>query len=114
MADNVNPNLNESARAGGFFRVAALSGKEEDATYVDAEGRRVPDEDVAKFKGQNEDKSKQAEEVSRTMPSGSALTPAAPLAAPTNQQGVVDTQQPSDFAAVAGGEDTAGGTRGAI
>lgn len=115
MADKVNPNLNESVRPGGFYRVEALSGKEEDVTYVDAEGQRIPDEDVAKFKSQNEDKSKRAEEVSRTMPSGSALTPAAPLAAATNQSGVVDTQRPADFNASAGGEpDTAAGTRGAI
>jgi hypothetical protein len=114
MADKVNPNLNESVRAGGFYRVEALSGKEEDATYVDSEGQRVPDEDVAKFKAQNEEKSKHAEEVSRAMPSGSALSPAAPLQAPTNQQTVVDPNRSDSFAATADLPDTAGGTRGSI
>jgi hypothetical protein len=114
MPDRVNPSLNESVRPGGFFRQEALSGKEEDATYVDSEGRPVPDDEVSKYKGQNEDKSKHAEEVSRATPSGSALSPANPLGAPTNQTGVVDTRPSADFAAVADEPDTVGGTRGSL
>lgn len=115
MPDKVNPSLNESVRPGGFFRVDALSGKEEDARYVDANGAPVPDEDVAKFKGQNEDKSTNAEEVSRTSPAGTALTPAAPMNAPTNQSGVVETGRNNAFENTAGAEpDSAAGTRGSL
>ena len=114
MPDKVNPSLNESVRSGGFYRQDALSGKEEDATYVDSEGRPLPDDEVEKFKSQNEEKSKHAEEVSRATPSGSALSPANPLGVPTNQSGVVDTRPNADFAAVADEPDTAGGTRGSL
>lgn len=117
MADKVNPNLNESVRPGGFYRVEALSRKEEDATYVDAEGRPIPDEEVEKFKSQNVDKSNHAEEVSQQMPSGSALTPAAPLRAATNQQSVVDRNSGAgaDIAQTTDAPpDSAGGTRGSL
>lgn len=66
MNDKVN--LNESVRAGGFFRVAALSGKPEDDTYVDAEGRAIPKEEVEEFKAADKEKSDKVEEASRKIP----------------------------------------------
>jgi hypothetical protein len=103
-------------RPGGFFRVEALSGKEEDATYVDSNGVAIPDDEVEKYKGQNEEKSQNAEEVSRRMATGSALSPAAPLRAPTNQQPVVgENAADANVAQTTDAPpDTAGGTRGSL
>jgi hypothetical protein len=61
-------NLNESVRAGGFFRQVALSGKPEDDTYVDSEGRKIPDDEVEKFKTADKEKSDKVEAASKNIP----------------------------------------------
>jgi hypothetical protein len=105
MPDKNKANLSESVRPGGFFRVEALSGKEEDATYVDANGQPIPREEWDQFKSASQEKSDAATDLARQQgqttvagvaPGTPAATGMAGAVPRTQQQPVVDTSQTPD------------------